>query len=144
MDQAMLIARVAGERFAVPASRIQSVIELDEVILVPRAPAWIAGLATLRSRSLTVIDTVLALGLEPRSQGQRLALVVEAAGCPLALAVDSVESVTEATGAVQPITFKLAPGWMRCAEGLVETPAGTVLAIDLDRLLAGPEQQEAA
>lgn len=144
MGGTLLIARVAGERFAVAAGRIQSVIELGEVIPVPRAPAWIAGLTTLRSRSLTVIDTVLALELGAHSLGQHLALVTEIGGCPYALAVDGVENVIEANGPMEPLAIKVAPGWMRCAEGLVETPVGKVLTIDLERLVAGPEQQKAA
>lgn len=144
MAETYLIARVAGERFAVPAARIQSVIELGEVVPAPRAPAWIAGMATLRSRSLTVVDSMLALDLEAKACAQRLALVVEIGGCPYALAVDGVENVVEASAPVEPLSLKLAPGWLRCAEGMVETPAGTVLTIDLERLVDGPEQQKAA
>ena len=144
MAEALLIARVAGERFAAPAARIQSVIELGEVVPVPRAPDYISGLTTLRSRSLTVIDTPLALELPGTTATKSLALVLEMNGCGFALAVDAVENVVEAEGEVEPLTIQLAPGWMRCAQGKVETSIGTVLMINLDRLVAGPECKKAA
>jgi chemotaxis signal transduction protein len=144
MGEAVLIARVAGERFAVPAVRVQSVVELGEVVPVPRAPDYIAGLTTLRSRSLTVIDTTRALELSSTGGSRHLALVVEADGCGFALAVDSVETVVDCEGEPEPLTMQLSPGWMRCAQGKVETPAGVVLMINLDRLIAGPEMEKAA
>jgi purine-binding chemotaxis protein CheW len=79
MNGELLVARVAGERFAVPAVRIQSVIALDRVVPVPRAPGFVAGLTTLRSRTLTVIDVACSLGLARPEVAARFALVTECA-----------------------------------------------------------------
>jgi chemotaxis signal transduction protein len=144
MSEALLVARVAGERFAVPAARIQSVIELDQIIPVPAAPNHVAGLTTLRSRSLTVIDSTIAIGMATEPRERRLALVTEFESCGYALAIDAVESVVEADSAIEPLTVKLAPGWMRCAKGTVATGIGAVLMIDLEQLIAGPQHEEVA
>ena len=56
MNQLLLIVNIAGQMVALRADDVQSVIELDSLIAVPRAPAHIAGLSALRSRLLTVID----------------------------------------------------------------------------------------
>jgi len=140
----LLLARVAGERFAVPAVRIQSVIALDRVVPVPRAPAFVAGLTTLRSRTLTVIDVARSLGLAPPEVAARFALVTECDGCGYALAVDSVENVVPAEGPVEQLKLKLAAGWLRTALGVVPTSLGTVLILDLDRLIAVPDMRDAA
>ena len=56
MSDLLLIVTIAGERVALPASAVESVVELDALISVPRAAPHVAGLSALRSRVLTVID----------------------------------------------------------------------------------------
>jgi hypothetical protein len=68
MDDLKLIARIAGQDVALSAEAIESVVEIDAITPVPLAAAHIAGLAALRSRVLTLIDTyaALELGRSPR------------------------------------------------------------------------------
>ena len=47
MDRSLLLVSIAGERAAVASEIIRSVVELDGVTPVPRAPEHIAGLAAL-------------------------------------------------------------------------------------------------
>lgn len=144
MTNDLLIARVSGERIAMTAVEVQSVIELGEIVPVPLAPRIVAGLATQRSRTLTVVDVALALDLPGRGAAARFAVVVEIDGVGYALAVDAVEHVTPALGAAQPVKARLSPGWARSAIGMVDTSVGTVLQVDLTRLVAGEPQQKAA
>ena len=76
MNQLLLIVSVAGGRVAFPAAKVESVVELDALSPVPRAPAHVAGLSALRSRVLTVIDCVAAAWEESPPL---------AAACPLAM-----------------------------------------------------------
>lgn len=144
MNHDLLIARVAGERIAIAAVDVQSVIELGAVVPVPCAPHVIAGLATQRSRTLTVLDVALALGLPPRSDPLRFAVVVEIDGVGYALAVDAVENVIPAIGELQPVKIKLSPGWARSAAGMIDTSVGTVLLVDLTKLIGDQMQRKAA
>lgn len=144
MSHDLLIARVAGERIAIAAIDTQSVIELGDVVPVPHAPHTITGLATQRSRTLTVIDVALALGLPPRSDAPRFAIVAEIDGVGYALAVDAVENVIPAVGEVQPVKIKLSPEWARSAAGMIDTSLGTILLVDLTRMVGGEIQQKAA
>ncbi len=135
MNQDHLIARVAGQRIAMAASDVQCVIELGGVVPVPGAPPTIIGLATQRSRTLTVFDVAVALGLPGPDEPHRFAVVVEFGGVGYALAVDAVESVTAAIGEVKPVKTSLSPGWSRSTRGMIETSAGTVPLIDLSKLV---------
>lgn len=143
MTNDLLIARVDGERIALSAIEVQSVIELGEVVPVPLAPAPIVGLATQRSRTLTVIDVAMALGLPSTGPVARFAVVVEVDGVGYALAVDAVEYVIPALGPAQPVKIKLSPGFAHSAVGMVDTSIGTVLQVDLHRLVAGSELKAA-
>ena len=63
MNELLLIVSIAGSRVALPAAAVESVVELESLIPVPRAPDHLAGLSALRSRVLTVIDCQRSLEL---------------------------------------------------------------------------------
>jgi purine-binding chemotaxis protein CheW len=98
MGDLLLVAIIAGERVAICASEVESVVEIEAITPVPRGPAHLAGLAALRSRVVTVIDCRVSLELGAGEAWSREAIVVEADGHPYALLVDTVEDVLEHEG----------------------------------------------
>ena len=146
MTQLLLIVSIAGSRVAFPSAAVESVVELDTLIPVPRAAPHVAGLSALRSRVLTVIDTVrsLDLGTSDCSDGIREAAVVELDGHHFALIVDSVEDVIEALSEPSPIRAAMGEGWERVALGMVETEDGPLLLVDVASLIAGPAAEARA
>ena len=147
MSQLLLIVSIAGSRVAFPSAAIESVVELDTLIPVPRAAPHVAGLSALRSRVLTVIDTVrsLDLGESDCSDGIREAAVVEYDGHHYALIVDTVEDVVEAMSDPSPVRAAMGEGWERVSLGMVETEEGPLLLIDVAALIAGtPAEARAA
>src|SRR4249919_698499 len=146
MNELLLIVTVGGSRVALPAAAVESVVELDTLIPVPRAPAHVAGLSALRSRVLTVIDCMrsLELGETDCSDGIREASVVELDGHHYALIVDVVEDVVEAASDPTPVRAAMGPGWERVSQGMVETEDGPLLLVDVAALIAGVEAKAAA
>ena len=141
MNELLLVVTIAGERVALPAAAVESVVELEALIPVPRAAAHVAGLSALRSRVLTVIDCMrsLELGETDCSDGIREAAVVELDGHHYALIVDLVEDVLEALSDPAPMRAAMAPGWERVSKGMVETEVGPLLLVDVAALIAGAE-----
>jgi len=146
VNELLLIVTIAGSRVALPAAAVESVVELDTLIPVPRAPGHVAGLSALRSRVLTVIDTLrsLELGDTDCSDGIREAAVVELDGHHYALLVDVVEDVVEALSDPSPVRAAMGAGWERASKGMVETEEGPLLLVDIDALVAGPAQEARA
>lgn len=146
MMELLLVVTIAGERIALPAAAVESVVELDTLIPVPRAAPHVAGLSALRSRVLTVIDCKrsLELGESGRCDGIREAAVVEFDGHHYALIVDLVEDVVEGLSEPAPIRAALGPGWERVAQGMVDTESGSLLLVDVAAIIAGPAEAKAA
>ncbi len=146
MNELLLIVTIAGERVALPAASVESVVELETLTPVPRAPQHVAGLSALRSRVLTVIDCMrsLELGDTDCSDGIREAAVIELDGHHYALIVDQVEDVVEALSEPAAVRAAMEPGWDRVAQGMVETEEGPLLLIDVTALIAGPDLRAAA
>lgn len=145
MNELLLIVTIAGQRVALPAAAVESVVELDTLIPVPRAAPHVAGLSALRSRVLTVIDCMssLELGTSDTSDGIREAAVVELEGHHYALIVDIVEDVVEAMSAPSPVRAAMGDGWERVSEGMVETEVGPLLLVDVEALVSGAETRAA-
>jgi purine-binding chemotaxis protein CheW len=144
-NELLLIVSVAGERVALPAAAVESVVELDTLIPVPRAAPHVAGLSALRSRVLTVIDCMqsLEMGVTDCSDGIREAAVVEFDGHHYALIVDLVEDVVEALSDPQPVRASMGGGWERVAKGMVDTENGPLLLVDVAALITGAEAKAA-
>jgi purine-binding chemotaxis protein CheW len=100
-----LIAHIAGRGVAIDAAQVDSVVDIGEIVAVPRAEAFVRGLAALRSRVVTVIDTGIALGLAPTPDTMRRAVIT--------------------------IVDGLRGGWASVGTGLVERDGEPLLIIDL-------------
>jgi len=145
MSELLLVVTIAGERVALRSAAVESVVELDALIPVPRAAPHVAGLSALRSRVLTVIDCMraLELGVTDCSDGIREAVVVELDGHHYALLVDLVEDVVEAMSEPSPVRAAMRPGWERISEGMVETETGPLLVVEVAGLIGGAEAKAA-
>jgi Chemotaxis signal transduction protein len=138
MQDLYLIVEVAGQRAVLPASIVESVVEVEEVAPVPCAPAHVFGLFALRSRVLTVIDTIAALGGERSSVGEKQAVIVTVDGHLYGLLVDNVDDVVAIEGGPAQPRALLSPGWTRFSRGVLEHDGQPLLLIDVPALIAGP------
>lgn len=145
MSELLLVVSLAGRRIALRAADVHSVIELDALTPIPRAPAHVAGLSALRSRVLTVIDCRRSLELDASAaQAARpKAAVIEFESHLYALLVDTVEDVVESRSECAPLGTALEGGWVRAALGMIETAEGPLLLVDVAGLVAGPQDAAA-
>ena len=130
-----LIAHIAGRGVAIPSEQVESVVDVTEIVAVPRADPAVRGLVALRSRVVTVIDTGIALGLPPTLADQTRAVITAIDGHHYAVLVDSLEDI--APFVRQPLASGMLPtdGWARCGTGLVEHDGEPLLIVDLTALV---------
>lgn len=145
MTQLLLMCMIAGRRAAIPTARVLSVIELEAITPIPATPAFIVGLTALRSQALTVIDCRVSLGFSASENviGKRAA-VIEHEGHRYALVVDEAFDVAEARSEPVPVPGGFGEGWRHAASGMVETDDGPALLVDVEQLILGPRQVQAA
>lgn len=143
MNELLIMLEIDGRSAAMRAVDVHSVIEAERIFPVPRAPRHVVGLTAMRSLSLTVIDTRIALGIaQPENPGER-AVVVDVDGHQYALLVDRVDDVDRAMSDITPVAGGSGAEWERVAEGMVETSRGPALLIDPAKLITGPEKRAA-
>lgn len=137
MSGLFLIAQIAGRTVAIESSQVESVVDIAAVVPVPRTARQVLGLAALRSRVVTVIDTHAALGLAAAERPATRAVITRADGHHYAVLVDSLEDV--APFDLLPIApgIVLDGGWSEAGCGIIERGGEPVLVIDLWAVLPG-------
>ncbi|MFL9842224.1 chemotaxis protein CheW [Sphingomonas sp. ST-64] len=136
-EQLFLIAHIADQSVAIDANQVESVVDIGAIVAVPRAEGHVRGLAALRSRVVTVIDTRAALGLPPSAAPAGRAVITPVEGHHYAMLVDALDDV--APFELQPLAagVPLSEMWQRAGRGLVERDGEPILSIDLSALVPG-------
>lgn len=142
-EQLFLIAHIAGRGVAIDSAQVESVVDIGHVTPTPRVARHIRGLAALRSRVVTVIDTHAALGLPPIGIAGSRAVITVIDGHHYAVLVDSLEDVAPFEASPLPSGIALDAGWRRAGCGEIERDGEPILAIDLTALIHG-QQNDAA
>ncbi|WP_404370086.1 chemotaxis protein CheW [Sphingomonas sp. MMS24-J45] len=132
-----LIAQIAGRTVAIESGQVESVVDIGAIVPVPRAERHVRGLAALRSRVVTVIDTRAALRLEPGSQEAMRAVITVVDGHHYAVLVDALDDVAPFDLLPLSAGIVLDKGWRVIGRGLVERDGEPILAIALDALIPG-------
>jgi purine-binding chemotaxis protein CheW len=98
---------------------------------VPGAPQRVRGLAALRSRVVTVIDTRVALGLPSTDDASARAVITVVDGHHYAVLVDTLDDI--APFELLPLSSGLVldGGWQLAARGIIERDGEAMLAISL-------------
>jgi len=72
----LLRVEVGGEPYALPIERVREIVRLCPITKVPRAPALVLGVISLRGEIVQVLDLRQALGAEAKEPTRRTRIVV--------------------------------------------------------------------
>lgn len=142
MKEQLLVACIAGRRVAIPSGKIRSVIEIDRIEPVPRAPHGVAGLTALRSRVLTAVDCAQVIDPEnfadvDQQQADLYGVVIDIDDYGYALLVQDVEDVTEPLEDLTEARVDLGAGWSDYVLGVAETAVGALVVVDPVNIVRG-------
>lgn len=129
-----LLAHIAGRGVAIDSAEVDSVIDVGAIVPVPRAADAVLGVAALRSRVVTVVDTWRVLGVAPPPAPPR-AIVTRVDGHDYAVLFDSVEDVATLDSVPVPPGLALDGAWARAARGIADVDGEPMLVIGLDALI---------
>lgn len=129
---------LAGLRVGFDIGRVREVLTAPEVTPVPLAPPAVAGLINLRGRILTVVDARTQLSLAPTGdEPSATHVIVDHAGEAVSIVVDADGEVLDIDQAgIEPVPTTVSDSIRRCASGSYQLPAGLLVVLDVDVLLA--------
>ncbi len=85
----VLVAQAGQARYAARLEALSSVVPLTRLTRIPQAPPFVAGLAPLHGRILTIVDLAALMG-EAERRPLRFALILEVASEPFGLGVPAL------------------------------------------------------
>jgi purine-binding chemotaxis protein CheW len=119
---------LAGAQLAADLRHIREVVVLADRTTVPRAPAYVLGVANLRGTVVPIVDICPVLGLPSRTASEALrTIVLEDAGIQIAVPADEVlglesfDDVLPANGATPGPCSELAVGLLKRGDGNIAT-----------------------
>lgn len=137
----VLTFSAGGSLYAVPVARVQEILDLRPVSVMPNAPAHLLGIADLRGANIPVVDLRILLGLpraEDTPQTRIIVAHVEHGGqsAVVGIRTDRVIEVTQLDeGEHRPIDEASILGWAEQAISIVGRRRGELVSVlDLDRL----------
>jgi purine-binding chemotaxis protein CheW len=136
------------EEYAVAIERVREVVKAPLVTEVPRAPAHILGVVTVRGDVVAVFDPRRRLGLPgaPPTGGAGRIVIVDGGEGPCGLLVDAVASVVRLPpGAIEPCPQGIGGARAECLSGIGRDGERLFTVLDLGALLrrapAGPARR---
>jgi purine-binding chemotaxis protein CheW len=130
----LLVIELEGVPYALPVDRVREIVALRPITPVPRVPADVRGVISLRGEIVMVIDARRRLQLPPAPprRSSRIVLVVGDDGGGAGILVDAVTAVLRVgEDAFRPT----APGEPGVVVSLCRSGDRFVSVIDLERLL---------
>ena len=140
------LVTLADYRFAVEVRHAREVVAFDEYTVVPLAPTYLLGVASLRGNIMPVVDVRPLLGMAPAVVGHEVrALVVECDGVKVGLLIDEVLGLEPLDG-LSPTHDGDDPGADRVIAGRFQREGGDVALLDVRALLTalGGDTEEKA
>lgn len=135
MENLFLLARIAGRTVAIDAEQVESVVDIGAITPIPRTVAAIRGLAALRSKVVTVVDTRRALNEASAPGRTRRAVITNVHGHPYALLVDALDDIERLEPAPVDTGMAFDVAWRPLVTGLVEREGEPVPVVDLKGLI---------
>jgi len=136
-NQLHLLCRIGSTAVALIADQIEAVVKVDKIVPVPGAPGCVRGLAAIRSRLLTLIDSASVVG-EVSPQPSYMAILT-VGGHGYGLLLDGIDEVAEIAGlATLPVVAE--SGWTVVEPTLGDHAGELVLVVDPQRFIAAASQ----
>lgn len=133
--------RLGEEEYGIDIRHVQEIIRYTRVTHVPRAPAHVEGIVSLRGRVLPVIDMRRRLSLPQAERTEATSIVVvDLDGARTGVIVDAVSEVLRFSGdAIEPPPPALsgAEAGLVSGVGRLDAARRMLLMLDLRRVLAG-------
>jgi purine-binding chemotaxis protein CheW len=144
MEKQLVILDLANEYYGVDISAVDSIIEMQPITVVPRAPAFVEGVTNLRGVVLPVLDLRKRFGLPAAEQTKKTRIVVvEIEISTVGMIVDAVTEVLrvpeEAIEPLSPIVTTVDSAFIT---GIAKVDERLIILLDLDKVLSLEEKAD--
>jgi len=133
-----VLFKLGKETYGIDIARVQGIENQQEVVRVPNTASYIKGIMHLRGEVIPVYNLRNKFGM-PDEEGEKQFIIIETEGVHVALEVDKVEEIYNATDIHDaPVIVK--SGATAYIEKVVNLGDRIVVTIDINNLLTAEEK----
>lgn len=133
--------KIGKEEYGIDILKVQEILNLPRITLLPKAAEFILGVIDLRGKVLPIIDLSKRFGIESSNASKTArAIVVKIKGKKVGLAIDSVSHVVKVDSEViepPPAIVKGISG--RYIVGIAKVNEEFVVILDIDQIFSPSE-----
>lgn len=127
---------IAGRDVVLPASKVDSVVNIGDIVPVPYVEPHVCGLFAMRSKVVTLIDSQWFItGIKTDVKEAGIGVVVSIDGHVHALLVDKVCDIFEAAHAPKKLPSSAGNGWDMLGNTILEVDGATLLIIEPEHMV---------
>jgi purine-binding chemotaxis protein CheW len=131
-----LTFRLGNEEFAVAIERVREVLRAPGITEVPRAPAGVLGVVTVRGEVVPVVDARARLGVAGGDETGGRIVIVDSGDGPIGVLVDAVSGVVRLPrGAIEPCPQGISAAASDCVTGIGRWRDRLFMVVDAGALL---------
>jgi purine-binding chemotaxis protein CheW len=142
MENQLVIFKTGNEHYGVDIAAVESIIKVQDITSVPRAPEFVEGITNLRGTVLPVIDLRKRFGLAAtESTKDTRIVVIEMNGSVVGMIVDAVTEVLrispEAIEPPSPLVTTIDSAFIT---GIAKVDGRLVILLDLSKVFSMHEK----
>ena len=146
MEQQLVVFDLAGESYGINIAAVESIIKMQAITQLPRAPYYVKGVTNLRGAVLPVIDLRLRFGLDAQEVSRQTRIIIITMGkVKVGVVVDGVSEVLsipeEAIEAIPPTVSTANSAFLK---GIARLEQRLIILLELSKVLDIEEQQSLA
>lgn len=132
--------KIAGRDVVLPASKVESVVNIAEIVAVPYVEPHICGLFAMRSKVVTLVDSQWYItgeksDMTSNAMDSSIGVVVSIDGHIYALLVDAVCDIFETATAPKKLPSSAGNGWDIFGDSILEVNDDTLLILEPENLV---------
>ncbi|MCE5314684.1 MAG: chemotaxis protein CheW [Armatimonadota bacterium] len=146
VSEQLVVMELANESYGVDIGAVNTIIRMQEVTAIPRAPSFVEGVINLRGSIIPVIDLRKRFGLPLKdvTKASRI-VVVEAQGLMIGMVVDAVvETLRLPASAIEPPSPVVSSVDSAYVRGVGKQENRLVILVDLDKVLTEKDAESLA
>jgi len=136
MSTLYLRASLSERDIAIPAAKVESVVNVTDRVAVPNVAPYVAGLFAMRSRVLTLIDCQWFItGCRQIPKYPAKAVVVDIDGHNYALLIDAVRDIFDWSEAPKLLPAGLGDGWELLGDTILDLEDEALLVVKPENIV---------
>jgi purine-binding chemotaxis protein CheW len=143
MEQQLVVFDLAGESYGINIAAVESIIKIQAITQLPRAPHYVKGVTNLRGAVLPIIDLRLRFGLEAQEVSRHTRIIIVTMGkVKVGVVVDGVSEVLSVPDdAIEAIPPTVSTANSAFLKGIVRLEQRLIILLELSKVLDLEEQQ---